>query len=92
MHQIAPLPIAELEEKLCGYSTIVIVEESARDAAIHDSLAFHLRKLPGVRQILCRDLGNAYIPHGDMASLYKYCGLDGQSIADLIVEVGQNEN
>ena len=38
------------------------------------------------------DLGREYVPHGDMASLYKHYGLDGQSIADHILEVGQIED
>ena len=28
------------------------------------------------------DLGNKFVTHGDMKSLYKHYGLDAQSIAD----------
>jgi 1-deoxy-D-xylulose-5-phosphate synthase len=89
---ISPIPFDQLAEALGGIGHVVIAEEAFAEAAIHDSIACHLRALPGIRRIDCLDLGREYAPHGDMASLYKHYGLDGQSIADHILEVLKIEN
>ena len=92
LKSISPIPFDELDGALREIKHIVIAEEAFAEAAIHNSMACHLRALPGIRRIDCLDLGREYVPHGDMASLYKHYGLDGQSIADHILEVGQIED
>ena len=78
-------------EQLCmalqGKDYILIAEETSRQASVHDWLA---RYLAGHR-VDCLDLGSEYVPHGDLNTLYKHYGLDGQSIADHIQEAIQVE-
>ena len=88
LKQVNPLPIEALKTALEGFSYVLIAEEAAAEASIHDSIARHF---PGIH-FDCLDLGSAYVSHGDMGSLYRHYGLDGQSLADHIWEVGQVEN
>ncbi len=92
MLRIAPLPIEEIAALLPEAPHVVIMEECCRDAGIGYSLAYELqRRIPGCRVEL-HDLGKRYIPHGKVDTLYQAYGLDGQSIAESIMEVRRNEN
>ena len=66
---------------------IFVLEEVAAAASIHDTVA---RFLPGHR-VEYRDLGNAYVPHGDMKTLYQHYGLDAASVAEYLQEAIQLE-
>ncbi len=78
--KINPLPLDALEAALCGQTCILIAEEAI--CGIAEGLAWQMsQRLPGAH-IDIADLGREYVPHGDIQSLYKHCGLDGQSIAD----------
>ena len=88
LKQVNPLPIEAMKTALEGFSYVLIAEEAAAEASIHDSIATHFPDI----HFDCLDLGSAYVSHGDMGSLYRHYGLDGQSLADHIWEVGQVEN
>ena len=88
LKQVAPLPMDALKAALERFSYMLIVEEAASAASIHDSIA---RIFPG-KQVDCLDLGADYVSHGSIASLYKHFGLDGKSIADHILEVQKIED
>ena len=92
MQQIAPMPLDSLTRELSQYRRFVIVEETAKDACIHDALAEYLRQIAPVQRIDSVDLGDAYVPHGNMESLYQHYGLDCKSLAEHILEVDQVEN
>ena len=87
---INPLPVSELRTILGGIKQVLIAEESATNAAIHDTLAKLLLQW-SVEHITCIDLGSEYVTHGDVQSLYKHYGLDGKSIAERILEVQKVE-
>ena len=84
-----PLPAGELEAMVCGTQKFVILEEAAAGAAESIACALYDR-IPGC-EVVIRDLGTNFTPHGDMNSLYKATGLDAGSIAELICEVLHHE-
>ena len=88
LKQVCPLPVDGIKSLLDEFSHILVVEEVAAEASIHDAIA----RIYPEKQVNFLNLGNAYVPHGDMASLYKHYGLDGQSIAESILEVLKIEN
>lgn len=88
LKQVCPLPVDGIKSLLDGFSHILVVEEVVAEASIHDAIA----RIYPEKQVNFLNLGNAYVPHGDMASLYKHYGLDGQSIAESILEVLKIEN
>lgn len=89
---VSPLPVEEIIALLSENPHVVIMEECCREAGIGYSLAYALQsRVPGCRVDL-RDLENQYITHGNVETLYKTYGLDGQSVADFIMEVRSCEN
>ena len=89
---IVPLPMYALREAIGDVRHLVFAEEAFSEAAIHHTLACQLQQTGENYRIDSIDLGSQYMPHGDMASLYKHYGLDGQSIADHILEVRKIED
>ena len=81
--QVAPLPMDEIRAKLGESKHVIVVEEVCNGSGIGQALA---ELLPD-RTVTTMDLGDKFVTHGDMKSLYKHYGLDAQSIADAAREV-----
>jgi 1-deoxy-D-xylulose-5-phosphate synthase len=89
MTRIEPMPLDALQEVLRGQTHILLAEEAIGGLA--ESLAWQLsQRLPDAA-IAVRDLGRDFVPHGDMASLYKQYGLDAESLAEKFMEVRKVE-
>ena len=90
--QLKPLPIDDLVSALTGLKHIVIVEETCEGSGIYDAIAWQLQdRLPGCG-FTHIDLGNQYVTHGSVDTLYRHHGLDPDSIANHIQEVLSVEN
>ena len=86
---VSPLPISHILTMMSEADHVVVLEETAGNCGIRESLAWKLQhQKPGIR-VDGIDLGNQYVTHGDMNSLYKHYGLDGESIAKFVQEVRQ---
>jgi 1-deoxy-D-xylulose-5-phosphate synthase len=84
---VKPLPMTEILTMLPKSDHVVILEETAAGCGIREKLAWELSRLrPGIK-VSGRDLGDQFVTHGDMNSLYSHYGLDSQSIADYVQEV-----
>ena len=84
-----PVPADALEGLCCGIKNFVILEEAT--AGVAESIACALYdRVPGCNVVI-RDLGPNFTPHGDMNALYKSVGLDADSITKLVCEVVHNE-
>jgi transketolase C-terminal domain/subunit len=59
-----------------------VAEECATYAGIKETLAWELKMADYFVEGI--DLGDRFVSHGDVQSLYKHYGLDGASIADRI--------
>ncbi len=89
---VEPLPIDELIPLLSENKYYVIMEETAGNSGIGESLACALyERIPGCR-VDRFDLGHQYITHGSIPALYSHYHLDSRSIADHIKEVHSGEN
>ena len=84
-----PIPADALEAAVSGISRFIIMEEGTCGIAEGLSCVLHER-VPGA-EVVIRDLGRDFVPHGDMTSLYKRTGLDAGSITKLVCEVVRNE-
>ena len=90
--QVAPLPINEILSHISAGVPVFIFEETMACCGIGESLATQLREeLPNSR-ICSKNLGDKYIPHGNLQTLYNHCGLDGEGIANFVQEVCSREN
>ena len=89
---VAPVPVYQVLTMMSKTAHVVVVEEAAAVCGIRELLAWKLQHLnPDVR-VDGMDLGNRFVTHGDMNSLYKHYKLDAQSIADYVQEVRSHEN
>ena len=89
---VQPLPVKEILEKMATGRPVFVVEEVSGGCGIRDALAAQLRSHGEYGTIRGIDLGNRFIPHGSVSLLYRHCGLDGESIANSVLEARQNEN
>ena len=88
---VAPLPVAQIVSGISARHHVVIVEEVCAGSGIRQDLAWELcHALPDCK-VDGIDLGHRFVTHGSPASLYQYCGLDAQSIADYTREVLRHE-
>jgi len=80
--------LSSLDPAAIGASgSYLIVEEATHGSGIGDALAAKLYSTyPGCR-VDVMDLGNEFVPHGNVEILYKHYGLDGASIAERAREV-----
>ena len=89
---LSPLPVNEVLPHISPDVPVCIFEETMASCGIGEALARELReKIPACR-VYQKDLGDHYIPHGDLQTLYRHCGLDGESIANFVQEVCSREN
>ena len=85
LQQIHPLPLDAIGIMYDGQPTILIAEEAV--GGIAENLAWHMKRIAPKAKIFVADLGNSFITHGNIASLYRHCGLDAVSLADKMMEV-----
>ena len=79
LHCLKPLDISIFQEKTCS---IFVVEDTVMSGCVGQELASHL---PGQVELI--NLGDHFVPHGSMQQLYKYVGLDAESICRRVQEV-----
>ena len=83
LQAISPLPLMALQQTLEDFDCVLVAEETMAQASIAPELALHFSQ----KRFLCRNLGESYVTHGDIQSLYQHYGLDSASIADHLWEV-----
>lgn len=86
---VNPVPAGEILSQLSADPHVVVLEETMENSGIGKDVAGELAR-NGIR-VDRFDLGNAYVPHGDVNTLYRHCGLDAQTVAKRILEVHSNE-
>ena len=81
----------QLCREVCG-EHVFVVEEVCSGSGISESIAMTLQRNGLSCKVHSLDLGENFVPHGEMSCLYRHTGLDGNSITDYICEVLRNEN
>ena len=89
LQQIHPLPLESIRSLFDGQTNILIAEEAVGGVA--ECLAWHFSQMVSGARIAVADLGQAFVTHGDTASLYQHTGLDARSLAQKMMEVMQVE-
>ena len=82
---------AQLLERICG-DHVFVVEEACSGSGISESIAMRVQQSSAPSKVHALDLGNQFVPHGQMSDLYRHTGLDSDSITNYICEVLRNEN
>lgn len=78
----------ELAERITG-GHVVVIEEAASGSGVKEAIAWSLAQSGRQRGISGLDLGREFVPHGDLPSLYRYAGVDRDSIAEFVRGVVQ---
>ena len=66
-----------------GKGPVIVVEEAASGSGVKEKVCWAIPN----KMIFSIDLGEAFVPHGDMANLLRKYSLDGESIAEFAREV-----
>ena len=83
---VNPLPVEQVLACASQKHHFIIMEETCA-GGIGDTLAVQLYKqIPGCR-VDTLDFGSQYVTHGSVSELYQKYGLDGESVADFVMEV-----
>lgn len=89
---VAPLPTPEILANLPENGPVIVLEETCRGSGIHEALGWSICSVQPGRKVYGLDLGDRFVTHGDIASLYRHYGLDAQSIQKFVAEVLRHEN
>lgn len=89
--QVNPLETEELLAALPENRPVFIFEETAANAGIREALAWRLRQRRPRLPVYGRDLGEGFVPHGDMPALYRLVELDAESMVNDVREVLSHE-
>ena len=92
LQAVSHLDASEVISKMSSHHHVVMVEESATGSGVHQELAWQIQHILPDCRVDGLDLGNRFVTHGELKTLYKFYGLDGQSIADFTREVLKGEN
>ena len=90
--QINPIRIEEICSQMPASALVFVVEEVAGNCGIKEQLAYQLLQADSGYCVKGVDLGNSYIQHGSVETLYDYYGLSPQKLAQKIKEVHNSEN
>jgi 1-deoxy-D-xylulose-5-phosphate synthase len=88
---VAPLNVDAIASQIAG-SHLLIVEEANTHSGIAKELAFRMSEQNHSYKVHALDLGDGYVTHGSLDSLYRHYGLDGVSIAEFIQKEHFYEN
>ena len=89
---LKPLPMDEILDAAENGSALLIVEDTTSACCIGTEILSELQQ----KGISCRskllNLGDRFIPHGDLESLYRFAGIDRSAIAQAAREVLRSES
>ncbi len=89
---VSPMPYEQIAAMVSENPCVVIMEETSGNCGIGETLSVQLYNRISHCRVHALDLGKRYVTHGSISALYSHCGLDGQSVADYILEVRSLEN
>ena len=90
--RLNPLPVSELAEALAGISRVMVAEETAAESGIYGAVSAAITELCGNVRFFGVNLGNQFVPHGDIASLYQQYGLDERSLSERMLKEFDHES
>ena len=90
--EIAPLPVQGVIAAVGNIKKVFVVEECTHDSGIVGALSLELSQLRNDISVKSIDLGDHYVPHGAVSTLYEHYGLSADAIASRILEEQNLEN
>ena len=87
---ISPLPVEAVLEHMAENKQVIVVEETNTGCGIHAQLSVSLRQKNCTVEAI--DLGKGFVTHGSLSALHRAYGMDGQGIANFVMEVLHRED
>lgn len=84
---LKPLPEEEILQAAQRCGRLLIVEDTTAGCAVGMEIAALLREKSIPCSVKLLNLGDRFIPHGDLQSLYRYAGIDADAIVKAASEV-----
>lgn len=85
--RVSQLPVEEIMNQLVKNAPVIVVEETAANSGISETLAYELHRRDSSVCVYGRNLGDGFVTHGAKKELLKDCGLDAESISRYAAEV-----
>lgn len=82
--ELADFSVEEILGMMPEKKNVVVIEETAANSGVKLPLAWELQQQCPDCRVSGIDLGKGFVPHGNQARLYEYCGLDADSIARFV--------
>ena len=89
---VNPLPVEELKKFCTDGKPVFVLEDTCSGSGICQDLSWELKNKGVKSNVYGLDLGTGFVTHGNINSLYRHCGVDGESVAKKIQEVLKVEN
>lgn len=89
---INPIDTENITSKIADSKSVFVVEEIAGNCGIREHLSSILHEMDPSYCVNGVDLGNQYIPHGNVEKLYDQYGLSAEKLFKSIMEVHRREN
>ena len=89
--ELADFSVEEILGMMPEKKNVVVIEETAANSGVKLPLAWELQQQCPDCRVSGIDLGKGFVPHGNQARLYEYCGLDADSIARFVSGVQVDE-
>ena len=85
LQRVDAIPAKSILEAMSANRKMVVMEEVCAHSGIKEVLSMELNSLSAC-DVYGIDLGHRYVTHGSLQELYRFCGLDGQSVANYVLE------
>lgn len=93
--QIKPLDMAPIIASVSKTGRLIVAEECVNEGSLGQKISSALAEQGVVAQgIRLVNIGSRFVPQGSMSELYRYCGIDGESVAHealKLLEGGRHE-
>ena len=86
------VPVTSIVENLSDTQRVVVLEEISGHCGVCQELTYELQKICPDCRVCGVDLGNQYVRHGAINTLYEHYGLSPEAIKEFIMEVHHSEN
>ena len=85
LQRVDAMPAKTILEGMSANRKLVVMEEVCAHSGIKEALSMELNNISAC-DVYGIDLGHRYVTHGSLQQLYRFCGLDGQSVANYVLE------
>ena len=86
--KLTDISMVEITKALSEKKRVVVLEEVGGHCGIGAELAAKMQDC----KVSCIDLGDQYVTHGAVNTLYEHYGLSPEAIKNYVMEVHQDEN